>query len=174
MQRIKRMKQKIICKMFLTILLTVGAVLYLKSIDLKYYESYAQNSLESSPIVLEVEASNGYVLNVDNDIKNKDNIINLKVSNDTYMNNYYEIALKVSNNCDYKKLNVLVENEYYNLKDILIYQDNEYNYFLIAKNELIASQDNYEVSLFANENDINYFNENEVFMDFVDLSLENV
>lgn len=173
MINIKKMKQKIVIKMIMTIILMVGAIIYFNTIDLSYYQSYAQNSLATSPIVLEVKAENGYVLNINESKPSKENIINLKLSNDTYTNNHYEIALKLSKDCDYQKLNVLIEKEYYNLKDLIVRKDNDYNYFLIASNDLIASQVNYEVSLFINETDVNYFNENKFVMDFVDLSLQN-
>lgn len=160
--------------MILTIIFTITSVMIVKNYNLEQYETYAKESLLTSPIVLEVEADNGYILNIDDNKRTNQNSINLKVSNDTYSKNYYEIAMKVSKEFDYKKLNVLMEDEYYNLQDIMIYQDNEYNYFLLAENELVASQINYEISLYINEKDINYFSENEFAIDFVDLNLQNL
>lgn len=171
MNKINKLIRKTKINIVLTILWVIITGVFWKKLDLTYYEDYAEFTKSASVISLAIEANNGYILNVTNElIKEELETMKLKVSNDTYMNQYYQVGLKLANNCNYENLNIQINKEKFALKDLLITKDEKYNYFILGENEIIASSDVYEVGLYVEEKYLDQYNEQEVLMDFVELS----
>lgn len=166
---------KLIIKTKINIILTIFWVLisgiFWERLDIRVYEDYAKYSQSASVISLAVESDHGYILNVtDESAKKEIETIKLKVSNDTYMNKYYQLALKIDNNCNYQNLNVQINDEQFALNDLFVLKDGEYNYFLLGENEIVANSDIYEIGLYIEEEYIEQFIEQEFLIDFVELS----
>lgn len=171
MKKIEKKILKIKVNIVLTILWVVLSGLYWNRLDISDYEKYAKDSLNTSTIAFDVESENGYILNVTDNPKSDDlEKLTLKVYNETYMANYYKIALKLDKKCDYKKLNILINSNEYNLHELLIQEDADFYYFILGENELIDTSDIYEISLFVNSSNVDYFLEQDYLIDFVELN----
>lgn len=171
MKKIERKILKIKVNIVLTLLWIVLSGLFWNKLDISDYEKYAEDSLNTSTIAFDVESENGYILNVTDNPKSDDlEKMTLKVYNETYMTNYYKLALKIDKNCDYKKLNILINNNEYNLNELLIQEDDDFYYFILGENELTDTSDIYEISLFVNSSNVDHFLEQDYLIDFVELS----
>ena len=171
MNKIKKLILKTKINIILTIFWIVLSGLYWNKLDISAYEDYAMESLNTSTIAFDVEAKNGYILNVtDNPQKENLEKMVLKVYNNTYMKNHYQIALKIDKKCDYNKLNILINDSEYKLEQLLIQEDEEFYYFILGENELTDTSDIYNISLFVNRDDVDYFLEQDYLIDFVELS----
>lgn len=174
MKKIEKKIFKTKVNIVLTILWIIFSGIYWKNLDISDYEKYAKDSLNTSTIAFDIEANNGYILNVvDNVEKSELEKMTLKVYNETYMKNYYQMALKIEKDCDYSKLNILINDDKYSLIDLLVKEDKEFYYFIIGENELSNTEDIYEISLYINSKDINSFIEQEYLIEFVELSSMN-
>lgn len=171
MNKIKKIIRKTKINIILTILWVVISGVFWEKLDIGFYEDYAKHAEAASVISLSVEAENGYILNViNNPDKERLETMKLKVSNDTYMNHYYQVGLKLTNNCDYQNLNIEINKEQFALKDLLVSKDEEYIYFILGENEISATSDIYEVGLYIEEEYIEQYIEQEFLIDFVELS----
>lgn len=173
MRRIKRLILKTKIKIVLVVLyMILGSILWTK-LDISIYKDYAKESLETSTIAFDVLAENGYLLNV---LDKKEDVdlekLTLKVYNETYMNNYYQLAVKINKTCDYSKLNAFINDKQYNLSDILIKEDERFYYFIVGENNLTDKIDIYEISFFIDIRDLEEFQEKDLNISFVDLSQE--
>lgn len=142
-----------------------------KNFDIGEYEQYAKTSLEQSTIGYNIEAENGYILNViDNMEIDEVDKMTLRVYRNTYSNEYYQMALKVEKKCDIDKLKIIINDNLYNLKDLLTTEDNEYYYFVVGENTLTANMDVYSISLAVDRLDASAFLNQDYSIDFVELS----
>ena len=174
MRKIEKKIFKTKVNIILTILWIIFSGIYWKTLDITHYEQYAKDSLNASTIAFDVEAENGYILNVVDNYEQSDlEKMTLKVYNETYMNNYYQMALKIEKDCDYSKLNISINDNKYNLTDLLIKEDEYFYYFVIGENELSNTEDIYEIGLYVSSKDINSFIEQHYLIDFVELSSMN-
>ena len=171
MNKINRLIRKTKMNIILTILWVAISGLFWGKLDISLYEDYAEYTKSASVISLEVEGENGYILNVTEDpVKEEMETLKLRVSNDTYMNQYYQVGLKVTNDCNYQNLNIQINDEQFALKDLLISKDEDYSYFMLGENKIIATSDIYEVGLYIEEKYLDQFVGQEFLMDFVELS----
>ena len=170
MNKIERKILKTKINIILTVIWIILSGIYWDKFNISEYENYAKESLSSSTIAFDIESENGYILNVTDSPKDDqlDKMI-LRVYNNTYMKNYYQMALKLEKKCDYNKLNILINDNEYSLKSLLINEDKEYYYFVLGENELVDKSDIYEISLFISPKDVNYFVNQDYIIDFVDI-----
>lgn len=171
MNKINKLIRKTKLNIFLTILWVVISGMLWGKLDISFYENYAKYTQTASFISLAIESENGYILNVtDESLKKEIETMKLKVSNDTYINQHYQVGLKIDNHCNYENLSIQINNEQFALSDLLVTKDDDYNYFILGENEIIATSDIYEIGLFIEEKHLEQFIEQEILMDFVELS----
>lgn len=171
MNKINKLIRKTKINIILTILLVFISGVFCEKLDISFYEEYAKYTESASVISLSIESENGYILNVtDEPDKEEIETMKLEVSNDTYMNQYYQVGLKIANNCSYQNLNIQINKEQFALKDLLVSKDEEYSYFILGENEINATSDIYEIGLYIEEEYLEQYIEQEFLIDFVELS----
>lgn len=170
MKKLDRLILKTKINIILTILWIIGCIVFWNNLDISVYEDYAKKSIETPKLSINVEAKNGYILNVIKEEPKDLETIQLSVSNDTYMKEYYQLALKINKSCVYDNLNIKINNESYALKDLLIFKDEKYNYFIVGENEIVAEEDLYEVGLFTRKSNFEELMAQDYMLDFVELS----
>ena len=170
MLKVKKQIKNTIFKIAFVLCVVIITGLYWDNLNIKKYETIANMYNNANYIDFDIEAENGYVLNDINNVSANNDSIKLNVYNETYFDDKYAIALKIDKGFDFSKLNITIDNKLYNLSEIYTLSDDKYNYFTIVSDKIKGSKISYNLGLYINPSDINYFNNNNIDLEFINLN----